>query len=304
MVKINRRDFMKQSAALAAMMGLGSFAIPDIAKAMQTLSAANPPVLWIQGQSCSGCSISLLNSENPGPVQFLTRYISLVSHQTLSTATGETFLETMDKSISHGGYYLVVEGSMPAGMPGACLMNHEPVTDIVAKAARNAKAVITLGTCASFGGIPAAEGNPTGAVSVPDFLDSKHIKTDLIRLPGCPAHPDWLVGTLVHILGFGMPELDRKNRPKMFYGKTIHDQCPRFADYERENFAEKIGDPGCLFKLGCCGPITYADCNIRKWNSGTNTCINAGAPCTGCASENYMAKKDFPLFRKNEKHWQ
>lgn len=300
MAEITRRDFIKQSSALAAMMGLGSFAIPDIARAMQTLSAVNPPVLWIQAQSCSGCSISLLNSENPGPVELLTRYISLVSHQTLSMATGDTFIDTMEKSMDHGGYFLVVEGSIPAGMPKACLMNHEPVADIIVRAARSAKAVITIGTCASFGGIPAAEGNSTGAVSVPDYLDGKNIKKDIIRLPGCPSHPDWLVGTLVHLLSFGMPKLDSLNRPEMFYSRLVHDQCPFFADYEKENFAEKIGDKGCLFKLGCCGPITYADCNIRKWNSGTNTCITASAPCTGCASENYVAKKDFPLFRKNE----
>ncbi|MFO7886214.1 MAG: hydrogenase small subunit [Desulfobacteraceae bacterium] len=301
MVKLTRRDFIKQSAGLAAMMGLGAMAVPDIARAMQTLTSGHPPVLWIQGQSCSGCSVSLLNTENPGPAQLLLRYISLVSHQTLSTATGDVFLDTMNKTIEKGNYYLVVEGSLPAGMPEACMMNHEPVTDIVARAAVKSKALITLGTCASFGGIPAAEGNPTGAVSVPDYLKANHIQKEFIRLPGCPAHPDWLVGTLVHLLGFGMPKLDEQQRPRMFYKQLVHDQCPRFADYERENFALKPGDPGCLFKLGCCGPITYADCNIRQWNSGTSSCIQAGAPCTGCASEHYMADKEFSLFRKNEK---
>jgi len=301
MAYLTRREFIRQSAGLAAMMGLGSMAAPKIAGAVQTLTSPNPPVLWLQGQSCSGCSISLLNTENPGPYRLITQYISLTAHQTLSTATGHTFIDTVETTIARGNYTLVVEGSLPAGMPEACMMNHEPLTDITARAARQAKAIITLGTCASFGGIPAAEGNPTGAVSVPDFLDAKRIEKPLIRLPGCPAHPDWLVGTLVHILGFGIPECDSRQRPMMFYKDLVHDQCPRFADYEREKFAEKFGDPGCLFKLGCCGPITHADCNIRKWNSGTNNCIDAGAPCIGCAWEHYTAKKDFSLFRKNER---
>ncbi len=300
MQDINRREFLKTSAKLAAMMGLGSSAIPEIAEAMKQLSSGNPPVLWIQGLSCSGCSVSLLNSENPGPAQLLMRYISLMAHSTLSTATGKTFMDVLNKSIDQGGYYLVVEGSIPSGMPKACLVGHEPITKMVSRAARNANAVIAVGSCASFGGIPSAENNPTGAVSVPDFLNTKGISKPTIILPGCPAHPDWTVGTIVHVLKFGIPALDEKNRPKMFYSKLIHDQCPKFSDYERENFAKSFSDDGCLFKLGCLGPNTHADCTVRFWNSGINTCIIAGGPCIGCASEDYASKTSFPFYRKGE----
>jgi hydrogenase small subunit len=161
--------------------------------------------------------------------------------------------------------------------------------------------VIAAGTCAVYGGIPAAENNPTGAVCVPAFLKQEKISKPVISIPGCPPHPDWLVGALVHVLKFGLPPLDDHGRPLAFFGRLLHDQCPRFADYEREKFAEKFGDEGCLFKLGCLGPLTRADCTTRQWNSGTNSCINAGAPCIGCASEGFARNTAFPFFRKNEK---
>ncbi|MFH1744485.1 MAG: hydrogenase small subunit, partial [bacterium] len=286
-------------AKLCALMGLSPSAVPQIAEALERLSVGNPPVLWLQGQSCSGCSVSLLNSQSPGPVEILTRYVSLLFHSTLSTATGEVAMEVVHRTIEQGGFLLAVEGSMPAGMPEACVMGHEPVTDLVAQAARKAQAVVAVGACAAFGGIPGAENNPTGAVSVPMFLADKGISTAMITLPGCPCHPDWIVGTLAHVIKFGIPASDDLGRPKMFYSKLIHEQCPRFADYEREHFAETYSDDGCLFKLGCFGPNTHADCTLRFWNSGTNMCIKAGAPCIGCASEQFAHKTSFPFYTKD-----
>ncbi len=296
MLNITRREFLKAASKLALLMGLGTGAAPRIVDALEKLASSNPPVLWLQGQSCSGCSISLLNTEYPGPLQLLTRYIALMAHQTLSTATGATFMDVIEKSINRGGYILVVEGAMPVGLPNACRVGHETITEQVARAARSAQAVIAVGACASFGGIPAAENNPTGAVSVPDFLKQKAIATGLIRVPGCPAHPDWIVGTIVHKLKFGNPELDDLGRPKMFYSRLLHDQCPRFAEYEREHFATSFGENGCLFYLGCQGPVTHADCTVRLWNSGANTCINANAPCIGCAREGFAKDASFPFY--------
>lgn len=298
--KISRRQFLKMAGGLAASMGLGASLVPQVAEALVSLSTGQAPVLWLQGQSCSGCSVSLLNTENPSPAAVLTRYISLLFHSTLSAATGHTAMAVVNKSIEAGGYFLAVEGSMPASMPKACLVGDQPVTDLVHRAAQKAKAVIAVGTCASFGGIPAAQNNPTGAVDVASFLKMKGVKTPVIRLPGCPTHPDWIVGTLVHVIKFGLPKLDREGRPKIFYGRLIHDQCPRFADYERENFAQLFGDQGCLFKLGCLGPVTKADCTTRYWNRGANTCIVAGAPCIGCASEIFARSASLPFYRKGE----
>lgn len=302
MANLTRRKFLELSGKFAALMGLGASAVPKIAEALEQITNTSAPVLWLQGQSCSGCSVSLLNSEEPGPTRILTEYLSLLFHSTLSTATGDLAMEVIETSIDKGGYFLAIEGSISAGMPEACVMGHEPITDLVLKASKNAKAVIAVGTCAAFGGIPAAENNPTGATSAPDFLGENNITTPIIRLPGCPAHPDWLVGTIVHLLKFGLPALDEMSRPKMFYSKLIHDQCPRFAEYERENFAKSFSDDGCLFKLGCVGTNTYADCTLRYWNSKMNSCIPAGGPCIGCASEDFASKASFPFYRKNEKN--
>lgn len=295
MAQISRRQFLAWGAKLTALMGLDASVIPQVAEALEELSSGGVPILWLQGLSCSGCSVSLLNSESPKPIEILTAYISLLFHSTLSVATGEVAMEVINQTVEHGGYYLAVEGSIPAGMPRACMLGEESIPDQVLRSARSARAVISVGSCASFGGIPAAENNPTGAVSVHNFLADKGISTPIINIPGCPAHPDWIVGTLVHLLKFGLPALDDARRPTMFYRRLIHDQCPRFSDYERERFAKTFSDDGCLFKLGCLGPGTYADCTLRLWNGRTNYCIKAHAPCIGCASEDFASRASFPF---------
>jgi hydrogenase small subunit len=151
-------------------------------------------------------------------------------------------------------------------------------------------AVIALGTCAAFGGIPAAAPNPTGARPVKEFLDSKGISKPLVNIPGCPPHPDWFTGTVAGIILNGLPtadDLDDLLRPKAFYGKLIHENCPRRAYFDEGKFAKNPGDEGCLYGLGCKGPITYADCPLRRWNNGTNWVIGAGAPCNGCTQPEF-----------------
>ncbi len=304
MPNINRREFLGLSAKLAALMGLGSPAVPKIAHALESLASDTPPVLWLQAQSCSGCSVSMLNSESPGLAELLTRHISLVFHATLSAATGEMAMDIvhriMENSRESGGYLLAVEGSIPEKMPNVCMMGEESMNDLISRAAKPAKAVIAVGTCASFGGIPGAENNPTGAVSLPVFLKNRGIAKTLITVPGCPAHSEWIVGTFAYLLKFGIPPRDKNGRPDMFFSRLVHDQCPRFADYERENFAATFSENGCLFKLGCLGPNTHADCTIRYWNSRTSSCITAGGPCIGCASEEFARKASFPFYRKGE----
>jgi hydrogenase small subunit len=282
------------------MIGLDRLAGFDIAGAAENLVSGNANVLWLEAQCCSGCSVSLLNSEHPRPAALLTSHINLLFHQTLSTATGHGAVKAVNDAINAGGFILVVEGTIPDGMPEACVFGGETLSDQLKRAAAKAKAVVALGSCAAFGGIPAAEGNPTGAISVPDFFKKYNINHKPILIPGCPIHPDWFVGTLVHLLAYGAPKLDSLGRPAQFFSRTVHEQCPRFRDYELENFAKNFGDPGCLFKLGCLGPNTNADCTLRGWNGNTNQCIRAGAPCVGCASREFTSRKNFPLYRINQ----
>jgi hydrogenase small subunit len=213
-------------------------------------------------------------------------------------AAGEQALQVMEDTTRRqkGEYVLVVDGAVPMATDavyGAIgERNGKPVTMLqrVTELAQDALAVIAIGTCASFGGIPAAPPNPTSCTSVQKALASKGISKPLINIPGCPPHPDWFVGTVASVILSGLPkaeDLDDFLRPKAFYGKLIHENCPRRAYFDEGKFAKKFGEDGCLYELGCKGPITYADCPLRRWNSGTNWVIGAGAPCNGCTQPEF-----------------
>lgn len=203
----------------------------------------------------------------------------------------------METSRNHKGkYVLIVEGAIPTkdgGVYGSIgEEGGKPLTMLrwVDLVARDAMAVLAVGTCAAYGGLSAAEPNPTGSVGVVDLFSRMNITTPVINIPGCPCHPDWFVGTVAKILLYGMPqpkELDDQLRLKLFFGRSVHNRCTR-RDYLDEGlFAEKFGDEGCLLQLGCKGPFTNADCPIRLWNGSVNWCINAGSPCIGCTESGF-----------------
>ncbi len=262
------------------------------------------PVIWLQTASCSGCSISLLNSASPTIKNILIDqivpgiHINLRFHATIMAGAGEPAIEVMEDTAKEkrGDYILVVEGAIPTaedavyGAIGERGGKPVRMEDRAEDLARNALAVLAVGTCASFGGIPSAAPNLTQCQPVKRFLDAKGITTPIVNIPGCPPHPDWFVGTVASIILNGLPkadDLDDNLRPLAFYGCLIHENCPRRAYFDEGKFAKKPGDEGCLYELGCKGPITYADCPLRLWNGGTNWCIGAGAPCSGCTQPEF-----------------
>jgi len=261
------------------------------------------PVIYLQTAGCSGCAVSLLNSASPTIKNVLIDqiapgvHINLRFHPVIMAAAGELAIEVMEDTAQEkkGEYVLVVDGAVPtaAAVYGAIgERNGKPVTMLqrVLELSQDALAVIALGTCAAFGGIPAARPNPTQAKPVSAVLAAAKIAKPLINIPGCPPHPDWFVGTVAGIILNGLPtaaDLDDLGRPKAFYGKLIHENCPRRAYFDEGKFAKKFGDEGCLYELGCKGPITYADCPLRRWNGGTNWVIGAGAPCNGCTQPEF-----------------
>lgn len=299
-LKISRRRFLRDAGILLGGLGLSPLLQPKMADALELLAGGRAPIIWLEGQSCSGCSVSFLNSENPGPAELLTRYLSAYYHPLLTAATGEVANETLERALESGNYLLVVEGAVPLSMPQACRIADEDFLDLFKRAARKADTVVALGTCAAFGGVPAAPPNLTGAVSVSEALDHFGMSAQLINLPGCPAHPNWLVGTLGHLLKIGLPELDEFQRPKHAYQELVHDKCQYFAKYQIKEFAMNFGEPGCQFKLGCQGVITHANCPSQLWNGSTNWCVEARGVCVGCAHPDFAKHPDFALYRLGE----
>jgi len=262
------------------------------------------PLLWLQGGGCSGCSVSLLNSVSPNARNILVdevipgKHINVRFHPTVMAGQGDPAVAELERTQKEakGAYILVVEGSIPLAAGGAYAMIGEregreiSMVSWVKSLSRDALAVVAVGTCAAFGGIPAGAPNPTESVGVEKVLLAEGIDTPLINLPGCPPHPDWFVGTVASVLLQGLPkegDLDEYLRPKAFYGQLIHENCPRRAYFDEGKFAKKLSDPYCLYELGCKGPVTHADCPIRLWNNGVNWCVGNGAPCIGCVEPTF-----------------
>jgi hydrogenase small subunit len=260
------------------------------------------PVIWLQAATCSGCSVSVLNSAHPKIAELLLqevvpgRHINLRFQATVMAGAGEPVLEVLEEAEHslRGQFLLIVEGAIPMAEGGSFgTLGEEPLAERAAALGRAAQAALALGTCAAFGGIFAARPNPTGCVGLGELFKAEGIATPLINLPGCPPHPDWFVGTVAAILLLGLEGLeearllDEYRRPKLFYGKLIHEHCPRRAYFDEGKFAKYLSDEGCLYELGCKGPITHADCPLRLWNGGVNWVIGCGAPCNGCVEPGF-----------------
>lgn len=292
-MQITRRVFLKYVCGSAAALGLSTL---DLSLFDRVLAgAASPAVLWLSGSACTGCSVSLMNAVNPTIDQVLLNTISLKYHSTLMSAGGDMAVAAARSTGAAGGYVLVVEGAIPTGSGGKfCYVwdeNGQPVTmaSAVQSLAAKASQVVAVGTCAAFGGIPAAYAG-TAAKSVSAFLGRK-----VVNLPGCPAHPDWIIGSLVQLLSGKAPALDSYSRPTSYYTPQVfHERCPRKETEEAHSF----GQQGlCLEELGCKGPKTHADCERRLWNNGQNWCIGANGLCIGCTEPNFPA---FPLHHGEE----
>jgi hydrogenase small subunit len=285
---ISRRGFLKFCAATASLLALPPGSATAIAAALE--KARRPSVIWLSFQECTGCTESLTRSDAASIEDLIFNTISLDYHHTLQAASGTGAEDARQSAMKEnwGKYLLVVDGSIPTGNPGYSTIAGISNVEMLKEVAAGAAAIVALGSCASFGGIPHANPNPTGAVSVSDLITDKPI----INVPGCPPIPVVITGVLTQFLTFGIPELDELHRPMAFYGKSIHDRCYRRPFYDRGLFAETFDDEGarkgwCLYKLGCKGPTTYNACATTKWNEGTSFPIQSGHPCLGCSQPDF-----------------
>ncbi len=287
---LSRRSFMQFCAAMAATMGLPKGADAQIAHAL--VSAKRPPVIWLHFQECTGCTESMLRAEHPTLEKLILDIISLDYHETLFAAAGHQAEAARRASMAanKGKYLLVVEGAIPTKDNGVyCKVGGQTALEMVHECAADAAAIIAIGSCASWGGMPSTSPNPTGATGAPVILKDKAVVT----IPGCPPNPYNFLSTVVHYLTFGkLPEVDAKGRPKFAYSRLIHENCERRPHFDAGRFAQEFGDEGhrqgyCLYKLGCKGPETYANCpSILFGDVGSGSWpVGTGHPCIGCTEQ-------------------
>jgi hydrogenase small subunit len=304
---VSRRQFLKYCGVLAGAMGLsaaapvGASGLPrnlvagttladQIAQALETRPRL--PVIWLEFQDCAGCTEALTRSQSPTLVDLVLNQISIDYHETLFAAAGVQAEEARRAAMETyaGQYLLVVEGSIPTGGKGLfCTIGGRTAKDILEEAAAGAAAIVATGNCAAFGGLPKASPNPTEAKGVWEILPDATV----VNIAGCPAIPEVTTGVVAQYLVFGtLPELDALNRPKTFYGTTVHDRCLRRPFYDAGKFATSFDDEGarkgyCLYKLGCKGPTTYNACATLKWDAGLSFPIQSGHPCLGCSEPDF-----------------
>ena len=209
----------------------------------------------------------------------------------IMAAAGEAAEEALEKAIKNpDGYVAVVEGAIPMADGGKFgYVGGHTMYDLCKRVLPGAQAVITMGTCAAYGGVQAAKPNPTGAVGVNEAFAGMGVKA--INLPGCPPNPLNFVGTVVAFLQGREIRLDEQGRPLMFFGKTVHELCERLPHFEAGEFApsfdsEEARKGWCLYDLGCKGPSTYNNCPKVLFND-TNWPVRAGHPCIGCSEPGF-----------------
>lgn len=302
---IPRREFLEFCTKLmiAAPIGLAVTKqawAGDVAAEVAKLR--RPSVVWLEFQDCTGCTETLLRTSRPSVDELIFNVISLDYHETLMPGAGKQAEQALNAAVEgkEGKFFLVCEGSIPTKDNGDYLkIAGRRGTDVLQDIGSKAAAIIAMGSCASWGGIPSSGDNPTGAVGVSDLVRG----VPIVNIPGCPPNPYTLIGTVLEIMRTGAPpQLDAELRPKFAYDRVIHEQCPRRAHFDSGRFAQVFGDEGhrqgwCLYKLGCKGPDTHASCSVRQFNEVPDVWpIGIGAPCVGCTEKNVAFK--VPIFER------
>lgn len=286
--QVSRRDFLKFCTIVTGTLALPSGFAPRIAEALE--KAKKPTVVWLEYQDCAGCSESLLRANRPSVAELVLDVLSVDYHETIMAPAGKQAEKSLEEAIAEGGHIVIVEGSIPTAEGGIhCTIGGKTALSLLEQATKNAAAVIAVGNCACFGGIPTAAPNPTDAKGVRDVVSD----VPVVNIPGCPLNVDNLTATVVHFLTFGsLPDTDDLGRPLFAFGKRIHDHCERRAHFDAGEFVEQWGDEGhrlgwCLYQMGCKGPVTYHNCPDVRWNEGVSWPVGSGHGCLGCSEPEF-----------------
>jgi hydrogenase small subunit len=292
---------------------------PYGAKTQRQPAVKEVHILWSpDGLSCDGDSISATAATQPsledvllGAIPGLPK-VHLHNRVLAKSQGGAEFMKVWFDAAEgrlDAPFVLVIEGSIPnekikregywAAM-GNDPKTNQPITlcDWIDRLAPKAFAVVAAGTCATYGGIHAMEGNPTGAMGLADYLGwDFRTKTGLpiVNVPGCPVQPDNFMETLLYLLyqAAGLAPvipLDEQLRPTWLFGKTVHEGCDRAGYYEQGDFAHEYGSPKCLVKIGCWGPVVNCNVTKRGWMAGIGGCPNVGGICIACTMPGFPDK--------------
>jgi hydrogenase small subunit len=274
-------------------------------------------VVWITaGLGCDGDSVSITAATQPSVEDVLMGAIPGIPrvhlhNPVLAYENGDDFMKYW-YAAERGEldpFVLVVEGSIPNedikaegywAALGTDSTTGQPIktTEWIDRLAPKATAVVAAGTCATYGGIHAMQGNPTGAMGLADYLGwrwKSKAGLPIVNVPGCPVQPDNFMETFLYLLyqlaGMApMIPLDEALRPTWLFGQTVHEGCDRGGYYEQGDFAKEYGSVKCLVKLGCWGPVV--NCNVAKrgWMAGIGGCPNVGGICIGCTMPGFPDK--------------
>ena len=279
---LSRRTFLKFSMAMATALAMPLEYAAQITKAVE--AAPRLPLIWVHGLACGGNSQAFLQSASPTTADLLIQTLSLEYDEALAAGAPDQPAAYPD------GYLLIVDGAIPTAEQGIyATVGGRPIVDVLRALAPKAKATIAVGSCAFDGGTSAANGGLVGAVGVGSVIGS----ANLVNLPGCPVNVENLAATIVHFVTFGeLPPTDSRGRPYFAYGGLIHNQCERRPHFEYGEFVTSWGDEAaqkgwCLYKMGCKGPETFANCPTVKYAGGASWNVLAGHGCIGCVSPGF-----------------
>jgi len=291
---LSRRDFLLKCRDLSLLVCGSTLFTRTLAHGFLNL-VNNPPALaFIHAQNCMGCTTSMMYGNDFDFVDFLSHVGRLDVHPSLSFSQGHTYLENLEKTFNAGNYILVVEGSIPSDPPEACFLGDRPIYQVLSRYMSKAQLVISSGSCASHGGIPASGLSRTGAMSVVAYMQEHKISVPHLRLPGCPVHPDHLMGSVAYYAATGKlpPVKEKTDYPQEYFGDLIHNRCSRHQSFSQDEFVADFSRDklGCLLTKGCRGPITASDCPTRRWNQRANVCVESNTPCIGCMHPDWPFK--------------
>ena len=297
---VSRRTFLKFCGAMTATLALPASYAPRVAAALS--AAPRLPVVWLEGQDCAGNTEGFLRASHPTVAELVLDTLDVEYHETIMASAGRAAEKSLSDAVAAypGKYIAIVEGAIPLADGGIyCLVGGKTFLSTVQEVCNNALLTIAVGTCAFDGGLPAANGGPTGATGVANVVP----RAKVINLPGCPMNVQNLTATIVYYLTFhSLPATDAMGRPLFAYGQLLHDQCERRAHFDAGEYVLAWGDAGaregwCLYKMGCKGPETFANCPTVRFNDRTSWPVKAGHGCVGCTMPRFWDQMT-PFYRR------